>query len=123
MNVSLTQDTERTVDRIVDLIMNKKGEDIVVLDLRKLSSISDFFILTTGSSGVQVRAIADEVKIMLKKDDSIAPWHIEGYSAQKWILIDYVDIVVHVFDKDTRSYYSLEKLWKDAGFRTIETDY
>ncbi len=123
MNVSLTQDIERTVDRIVDLIMNKKGEDIVVLDLRKVSSISDFFILTTGSSGVQVRAIADEVKIMLKKDDSIAPWHIEGYSAQKWILIDYVDIVVHVFDNDTRSYYSLEKLWKDAGFRTIETDY
>ena len=121
--MSLTQDIERTVDRIVDLIMNKKGEDIVVLDLRKVSSISDFFILTTGSSGVQVRAIADEVKIMLKKDDSIAPWHIEGYSAQKWILIDYVDIVVHVFDNDTRSYYSLEKLWKDAGFRTIETDY
>ena len=53
----------------------------------------------------------------------LPPWHIEGYSAQKWILIDYVDIVVHVFDKDTRSYYSLEKLWKDAGFRTIETDY
>ena len=123
MNVNLAQDTERTVDRIVDLIMNKKGEDIVVLDLRKVSSISDFFILTTGSSGVHVRAIADEVKIMLKKEDSIAPWHIEGYSAQKWILIDYVDIVVHVFDKDTRSYYSLEKLWKDAGFRTIETNY
>lgn len=123
MNVSQMQDTERTVDRIVDLIMSKKGEDIVLIDLRKVSSISDFFIITTGSSGVHVRAIADEVKIMLKKEDSIAPWHIEGYSAQKWILIDYVDIVVHVFDKDTRSYYSLEKLWKDAGFRTIKTNY
>ena len=123
MNMNLAQDTERTVDRIVDLIMNKKGEDIVVLDLRKVSSVSDFFILTTGSSGVHVRAIADEVKAMLKKEDSIAPWHIEGYSAQKWILVDYVDIVVHVFDKETRSYYSLEKLWKDAGFRTIETNY
>ena len=121
--MNLAQDTERTVDRIVDLIMNKKGEDIVVLDLRKVSSVSDFFILTTGSSGVHVRAIADEVKTMLKKEDSIAPWHIEGYSAQKWILVDYVDIVVHVFDKETRSYYSLEKLWKDVGFRTIETNY
>ena len=78
MNVSLAQDTERTVDRIVDLIMNKKGEDIVVLDLRKVSSISDFFILTTGSSGVHVRAITDEVKIMLKKDDSIAPLAYRG---------------------------------------------
>ena len=123
MNESQTQDTERTVDRIIDLIMSKKGEDIVVLDLRKVTSVSDFFILTTGSSGVHVRAIADEVKAMLKKEDSIAPWHIEGYSAQKWILVDYVDIVVHVFDKDTRSYYSLEKLWKDAGFRTIKTNY
>jgi len=123
LNVSQTQDTERTVDRIVDLIMSKKGEDIILIDLRKVSSISDFFIITTGSSGVHVRAIADEVKIMLKKEDSIAPWHIEGYSAQKWILIDYVDIVVHIFDKDTRSYYSLEKLWKDAGFRTIKTNY
>lgn len=123
MNVNLTQETERTVERILDLIMNKKGEDIVVLDLRKVSSVSDFFILTTGSSGVHVRAIADEVKTILKKEDSLAPWHIEGYTAQKWILVDYVDIVVHIFDKETRSYYSLEKLWKDAGFRTIETNY
>ena len=123
MNVSLAQETERTVDRIIDLIMNKKGEDIVILDLRKVSSISDFFIVTTGSSAVHVKAIADEIKDKLKKEDTIRPWHVEGYTAQKWILLDYVDIVVHVFDEETRSYYSLEKLWDDAGFRRIETNY
>ena len=123
MNVSLVQETERTVDRIIDLIMSKKGENIVILDLRKVSSISDFFIVTTGNSAVHVKAIADEIKDKLKKEDTIRPWHVEGYTAQKWILLDYVDIVVHVFDEETRSYYSLEKLWDDAGFRRIETNY
>ena len=123
MNVSLNHDTERNVDRIVDLIMEKKGEDIVVLDLRNITSVSDFFIISTGNSSVQVRAIADEIREKLKKEYSIKPWHVEGYEAQKWILLDYVDIVVHVFDAGTRAYYSIEKLWEDAGFRKIETDY
>ena len=123
MNVSLVHETERTIDRIIDLIMNKKGENIVILDLRKVSSISDFFIIATGNSAVHVKAIADEIKDKLKKEDTIRPWHVEGYTAKKWILLDYVDIVVHVFDEETRSYYSLEKLWDDAGFRRIETNY
>lgn len=123
MNVNPAQDVESTVHRIVDLIMNKKGEDIVILDLRNVSSISDFFILTTGTSSVHVKAIAGEIEEKLKKEDTIRPWHTEGYEAQKWILLDYVDIVVHIFDEKNRSYYSLEKLWDDAGFRRIATNY
>ncbi|MCE5250713.1 ribosome silencing factor [bacterium] len=121
--MSLNHDTEQNVDRIVDLIMEKKGEDIVVLDLRNITSVSDFFIIATGNSSVHVKAIADEVREKLKNNYSIKPWHVEGYEAQKWILLDYVDIVVHVFDAGTRTYYSIEKLWDDAGVRKIETDY
>jgi ribosome-associated protein len=121
--VSLNHETEHTIERIINLIQEKKGDDIVVLDLRKITSVSDFFVITTGNSTVHVKAIADEIKEKLKKVDHINPWHVEGYSAQKWILLDYVDIVVHVFDAETRSYYSLEKLWDDADFRRIETNY
>ena len=123
MSVSPAVETEQCVDRIVDFIMNKKGEDIVVLDLREVTSIADFFIIATGSSSVQVKAIADEVYEQLKKEEHIAPWHLEGYEAQKWILLDYVDIVVHIFDAVTRGYYMLEKLWEDAESRQIETNY
>ncbi|MBN1294410.1 MAG: ribosome silencing factor [Candidatus Latescibacteria bacterium] len=123
MNVDSAQDLEKNVNRITELIKNKKGEDIIVLDLRNVSNITDFFIITTGTSTVHVKAIADEITEKLKNEDSVKPWHIEGYAALKWILLDYVDIVVHVFDKETRLCYSLEKLWKDAGLKEIETNY
>ena len=122
MTVNQTLETEHYVDLIIDIILNIKGENIVVLDLRKISNISDFFIIATGNSSVHVRAIADEIKEKLKKENNIKPWHIEGYEAQKWILLDYVDIVVHVFDSETRSYYMLEKLWEDAVTRQVEDD-
>ena len=122
MTVNLAQETERNVDRIIDLIISKKGDDIVIMDLQKISSVSDFFIITTGNSTVHVKAIADEIRVKLKKEYSIRPWHVEGYEAQKWILLDYVDIVVHIFDDETRSYYMLEKLWEDAKCRRIDTN-
>jgi len=114
---------EKNVESIINLIMEKKGEDIVVLDLRGISSVSDFFIITTGNSSVHVKAICDEIREKMKKKNKTIPWHVEGYDAQKWILIDYVDIVVHIFDSDTRLYYSIEKLWEDAKSRQIETNY
>jgi ribosome-associated protein len=103
--------------------MEKKGEEILVIDLRGVTSISDFFIIATGNSSVHVKAIAEEIFEKMKKVHNSVPWHTEGYEARKWILLDYVDIVVHIFDHDTRSYYSLEKLWEDAPFRQIETNY
>lgn len=114
---------EKTVDVIIDHILEKKGEAIVVMDLRGVTGVTDFFVIATGTSNVQVRAIADEVKEKLKKDHGINPWHAEGYQAQKWILLDYVNIVVHVFDAETRSYYDIEKLWGDAKIRVVDTNY
>ena len=120
---SNSDDVEKNVESITNLIMEKKGEDIVVLDLRKITSVADFFIITTGNSGIHVKAIAEEIREKMKKENKTIPWHIEGLEAQKWILIDYVDIVVHIFDYDSRLYYSLEKLWEDAKSRRVETNY
>ena len=120
MTVKPKQNSEQLVKRIIDLILDKKGEDIAILDLRELSSFTDFFVIATGSSSVHVKAIADEVHEKLKKDEKTLPWHSEGYEAQKWILLDYVDVVVHIFDKDTRGYYKLEKLWEDAEIEHID---
>ncbi len=123
MSNSNNDNLEKNVESIINLIMEKKGEDIVVLDLRDISSISDFFIITTGNSSVHVKAICDEIREKIKTNNRTIPWHVEGYEALKWILIDYVDIVVHIFDSDTRLYYSIEKLWEDAKSRQIETNY
>ena len=118
-----SDDVEKNVERITNLIMEKKGEDIVILDLREITSVADFFIITTGNSNVHVRAIAEEIREKMKKKNKTIPWHIEGFKAQRWILIDYVDIVVHIFDYDSRLYYSIEKLWEDAKSRHVKTNY
>jgi ribosome-associated protein len=111
------------IDRIVGHIMNKKGEEIVVIDIRGVTSIADFFIVATGNSGVHVKAIADEIREKLKHEEQAAPWHVEGEEGRRWVLVDYVDIVVHVFDSETRRYYDIEKLYEDAESRRVETDY
>jgi ribosome-associated protein len=111
------------IDRIVGHIMNKKGEDIVVIDVRGVTSIADFFIVATGNSGVHVKAISDEIREKLKREEQAAPWHVEGEEGRRWILVDYVDIVVHVFDSETRRYFDIEKLYEDAESRRVETDY
>ena len=123
MNIGETAKIKSSVERIIHCIMEKKGEDIVVIDLKGISSISDFFVITTGNSNVHLKAIAEEIREKMKKEENVIPWHVEGYEAQKWILIDYVDIVVHIFDQETRSYFTLEKLWDDAEIQRIETDY
>jgi len=102
------------------LTLTKRAEDVVILDLRGLQGVCDYFVLATGHSEVQVRAIADAV------DEGMAAlgqkvWHTEGYEARRWILLDYVDVVVHVFHAKAREYYLLDKLWGDAG-RELVTD-
>lgn len=123
MSTGNNASSEHFVDRIVHHIMEKKGEDIIVIDLHGISSISDFFIIATGTSDVHLKAISDEIREKMKKEEKIIPWHVEGYKVSRWILLDYVDIVVHIFDPETRSYYSLEKLWNDADIQHIETQY
>ncbi len=92
---------------------SKKALDIVILDLRKLTYITDYFVICSGSSTTQVSAIAEEVERLLSRSGT-RPSHIEGLPEATWVLMDYGEVVVHVFDEQTRSYYSLEKLWSES---------
>ena len=100
-------------DKISEQIFNKKGFDVVTIDLRKLVSFTDYFVVCSADSDVQVKAIADQVDKSLS-DQGIKCWHREGLKALSWVLMDYVDVVVHIFKKDAREFYNLEKLWGDA---------
>ena len=104
--------------RAAEFAQSKKAEDIVVMDLREVTNFTDFFVLCTARSDTQIRAVADAVQ------DGLAElkhkvWHAEGYEVRSWILLDYVQIVVHVFLPETRNYYALEKLWGDAPVETL----
>jgi ribosome-associated protein len=100
--------------RAVQLAREKKGEDLVLLDLRELDAVSDYFLLVTALSETQVRAIAEHVRDKLVEEGS-RPWHVEGMEHRRWVLLDFVDVVVHVFHPETRQYYLLERLWGDAA--------
>jgi ribosome-associated protein len=91
----------------------KKAFDVVVLDLREIASFTDFFVLTTGANERQVQAISDEVYETLKRSGSAAA-RVEGYKTAEWILLDYGDFIVHVFEQKARQFYDLERLWREA---------
>ena len=96
--------------QILDLAFEKKAVELVAMDVRGLSSVTDFFIICSGDSEPQVKAITDNIR----KGTPQKPHHLEGYENLNWVLLDYFDIVVHVFGKDERDYYNIEKLWADA---------
>lgn len=106
-------DSLNLTEKIAELIFSKKGSDVKILDLRGLTPISDYFIICSADSDVQVRAIADEIDNRLH-EEGIRLWHKEGYKGLNWVLLDYVDVVVHVFRKSVREFYNLERLWGDA---------
>lgn len=106
-------DSKIFAQKISDLIFNKKGYDVRILDLRNIVSFTDYFVICSADSDTQVKAIADEIDKSLR-DDGIKCWHKEGYMALSWVLLDYVDVVVHVFKKEAREFYNIEKLWGDA---------
>ena len=91
----------------------KKALDVVVLDLREIASFTDFFVLTTGANERQVQAICDEIYESLKKSGSTAA-RVEGYKTAEWILLDYGDFIVHVFEQKARQFYDLERLWRES---------
>lgn len=101
------------VQRAAELARELKARDVVGLDLRGISSATDFFLLASGRSDVQVRAIAEHVVDELKKE-GVRPAHVEGLQGGRWVLVDYIDFVVHVFHPQARDFYQLESLWGDA---------
>jgi ribosome-associated protein len=117
----LSQNSGDMADLVVEFITNKKGQGILVMDLRGITDIADCFVICSGSSDTQVKAIADSV-IEGMEGSGYRPWHVEGYEGRKWVLVDFIDVVVHIFLEDTRNYYSLERLWGDAKIEKIEEE-
>jgi ribosome-associated protein len=101
--------------------LDRKAEDVTALDLRGISSATDYFVLATGHSDIQVRAIAEHVREELAKE-GMEPLSVEGTDRARWILLDYVEFVVHVFHPSARSFYALESLWGDAAAREFSGD-
>lgn len=99
--------------RAIDRALERKGRDLVLLDLRRVSDATDYFLLVSGTSDMHVRAIAEHIIDELRRE-GIRPGHVEGLRAGRWVLIDYIDFVVHVFHPGARDYYQLERLWGDA---------
>ena len=125
----MTQNKEVTsnqlISNIIEGIEKVKGTDITIMDLREIeNTVCDYFILCNGSSNTQVVAIAGAIqRTVSQAEGHIKPWHIEGESNAEWILIDYVDVVVHIFQKRIREHYDIEGLWGDAKTINIETNY
>ena len=104
---------ETMVKTSVDALEDKKGEDIKVIDISEVSPVADCFILASGSNRSQVQAMADAVDEKMHKA-GFGMKQIEGYDGANWILMDFVDIVVHIFDRESRNFYDLERIWKDG---------
>jgi ribosome-associated protein len=116
-----TQDIRRQVALALEAVNNKKAEDVALLELPgESSTFTDYFLICSGSNPRQVQAIADEVDERLSKDMGVEPNAREGYQTAEWILLDYVDFVVHIFNTQRRAYYDLERLWKSAHRLTAE---
>ena len=105
---------------IAELALEKKAEDIVVLDVKQQAGFTNYFVIASANSDVHMKTLADYIEDELSQYE-VKVWHKEGYENRKWILMDYVDVVVHLFDRETREYYDLETLWADAE-KTIIRD-
>lgn len=120
-SIQVRQDSDTLADVAVRGLQDRKGMDIVVLNLKELkNAVADYFIICSASSDTQLDALARSVEEEVEKVTGQAPWQSEGRTNREWILLDYVDVVVHVFLRDRRQFYALEELWGDAEITHIE---
>ena len=117
-NLSLS--SQKLSKVVVKGMQEKKASDIVVMDLRNIqNSIADFFIICSGNSSTQIDAISNSIEMMVYKACQESQWHIEGRANNEWILLDYTDVVAHVFNLDKREFYALETLWGDSISKSV----
>ncbi len=109
------------IAEIIDAIQDTKGEQIMIFDLSKIeNSVADTFIICSGNSNTQVSSIAGNIEKKVRNSLQDRPWHVEGRDNAMWVLVDYVSVVVHIFQKQVRDYYNIEELWGDAKVTVIE---
>lgn len=115
---------DQLISCIIDGIEDVKGQNISILDLREIENmVCDYFIICDGTSNTQVNAIVSSIQKKVSRELKDKPWHIEGSDNAEWVLMDYINVVVHVFQRHTREYYNIEGLWGDAKTTKIETSY
>jgi len=115
------ENTDEIIQKVTDLILDKKGYDITIINLKDIAAFADYLILCSADSSRQAQTISDYILEELKALGA-KPLHTEGYNQASWILMDYVDFLVNIFDPETRRFYSLERLWKDAPTKSIAGD-
>lgn len=120
VNDTKTADSEKLIDVITEALIDKKAEDITVLDVHDLTTLADKFVICHAQTDVQIKAIADNVNKETKEQLNEKAWKEEGRDTRRWVILDYVNVVVHIFKKELREYYALEKMWNDAPTRKIE---
>ena len=113
--------SQNDAQRISELMMEKKAIDIIIIDVRKITTLTDFFVVCTSESEPQTRAITNHINQKMK-EEGVRSWHIEGYEHLNWVLVDFVNIVVHIFSKDTREYYEFERLWADGTITKVQDE-
>lgn len=116
--------SKKLCDTIVEGMQENKAKDITILDLRKISgSVCDFFVICSGESNTQVDGISSSVQRYTRTEVKEKPWHVEGKGGSEWVLLDYVNVVAHVFSRELREYYDLEDLWADAQVTRVPDIY
>ncbi|WP_299209271.1 ribosome silencing factor [uncultured Dokdonia sp.] len=115
---------DQLIAKIIEGIEEVKGQNIDILDLRDIeNTVCDYFIICDGTSNTQVAAIVNSIQKVASKELKEKPWHVEGLDNSEWVLMDYVNVVVHVFQKHIREFYDIESLWGDAKITSIATSY
>lgn len=113
-------DADKLMDVITEALLEKKAKDITVLDVNGLTTLADKFVICHAESDVQIKAIADNVQKETKEKLGEKAWKEEGRETRRWVILDYVNVVVHIFKKELREYYALERMWNDAPSRKVE---
>ncbi|WP_462252170.1 ribosome silencing factor [Ekhidna sp.] len=125
MNQQTSKDIDSKVlsEWVVEGMLDKKAIDVIVMDLRDVKhAIADYFVVCSGNSDTQIDAISDSIEEQIHKNSKQNPWKREGRQNKEWILLDYVDVVAHVFNKEKRTFYGLEELWGDAQITRVEVN-
>ncbi len=120
VNDAKTADSEKLIEVITEAMLDRKAEDIIILDVHKLTTLADKFIVCHASTDVQIKAIADNINKETQENLGEKAWKEEGRESRRWVILDYVNVVVHIFKKELREYYALERMWNDAPVKRIE---
>lgn len=115
-------DSKTLVEHIVEGLQKRKAKDITILDVSDLTTLTDYFVIASGTSETQIKAIADSVEDEVREKTGEKAWKKEGLQARSWIILDFINIVVHVMSQEKRDFYNLERMWNDAKVTYIENE-